>query len=119
MIPTTLVTGHSASKREAAIHAQLDPTLSTAVILEGLSDGREHFQPTEHPHLQLQRIAPGCMCCTGNLVMRVTLNRLLRSKPARLYISVATDTHLPQLREILAAAPYDSWLTLTEDLSLP
>lgn len=119
MIPTTLVIGGTATQRDAAIHAQLDPTLHTAIILEGLPDGRDIFQITQHPHLQLHRIAPGCMCCTGNLVMRVTLNRLLRSRPDHLFISVASDMHLPQLREALTAAPYDQWLTLTNDMALP
>jgi hypothetical protein len=48
--------------------------------------------------------------------MRVTLNRLLRSKPERLYIGMATASHIDQLRAFLSAPPYDNLLTLTKDL---
>ncbi|MDQ7968976.1 MAG: GTPase [Oxalicibacterium faecigallinarum] len=119
MIPTTLVTGSSSFHRDTAILSQLDPALHTAIILEGLSDGRDVFPSPDVSRIQLHRIAAGCMCCTGNLVMRVTLNRLLRSKPDRLFISVANDLHLAQLRDVLKAPPYDQYLNLTDDLLLP
>jgi G3E family GTPase len=64
----------------------------------------------------IERIAPGCLCCTGNLVLRVTLNRLLRRRPGRLYIGLATTEHLDQLRSWLQAPPYDQLLELTPDL---
>lgn len=125
MIPVTIVTGGRAAEREAAIQARLDPVHHagiTAVIIEGLPDGTSRLDtdgPHQSQHLQLQRIAPGCLCCTGNLVMRVTLNRLLRNKPARLFIAISNAAHLPQLREALRSPPYDAWLTLTEDILLP
>jgi hypothetical protein len=46
--------------------------------------------------------------------MQVTLNRLLRHPPARLYISVADATHLDAIRDFLTQPPYDKLLTLTE-----
>jgi hypothetical protein len=113
----TLVTGASAGTREAAIAARIDPTQGTAVILEGLPDGRELLPPSNassNPHVV--RIAPGCMHCTGNLVMRVTLNRLLREQPQRFFISVASDEHLDLLRQFLQIPPYDTLLSLTDDL---
>lgn len=70
------------------------------------------------PDLNIRRSAPGCLCCTGNLVLRVGLNRLLREGPDRLYISVAAGTHLPVLSTMLTSPPYDAWLTLTENISL-
>ena len=57
-----------------------------------LADLAEHTSPPAA--LQLLRIAPGCLCCSGNLVLRVTLNRLLRHPPARLFISLADATHI-------------------------
>jgi hypothetical protein len=115
----TLITGPRAGLREAAIAARIDPTLHTAVILEGLPDGNGQLQTSsDHPLLHIVRIAPGCMHCIGNLVMRVTLNRILRDKPQRLFISVASDEHIAQLREFLTTAPYDALLTLTDNLSL-
>ena len=123
LTPLTLVSGGHASLREAAIAQALPPGHSTAVILEGLADGNsiladlaEHTSPPAA--LQLLRIAPGCLCCSGNLVLRVTLNRLLRHPPAHLFISLADATHIDQLRSWLAASPYDAWLALEPDLTI-
>ena len=114
MIPTRLVTGASGAAREAAIAALVDPGEPTAVILEGLPDGNPLLIPTTS--LRIERIAPGCLCCTGNLVLRVTLNRILRQRPTRLYLGVANAGHLDQLRSWLANAPYDQLLELGPDL---
>ncbi|KQQ92070.1 hypothetical protein ASF77_08720 [Massilia sp. Leaf139] len=118
-MPTTLVLGPSAALREAAISYTLqDPATprddGAAVILEGLSDGNPLLENSDK--LLISRIAPGCLCCAGNLVMRVTLNRLLRQRPARLFIGVADTAHLDQLRSWLSSTPYDQLLALTPDL---
>ena len=113
---TTLVTGADAGARERLIAARIAPAphLATAVLLEGLPDGHTILTPSAT--LWLERIAPGCLCCTGNLVLRVTLNRLLRRRPERLYIGLATAEHLDQLRSWLRQPPYDQLLELTPDL---
>ena len=116
MIPTILVTGPTAAARENAIAAVLSPGVSTAIILEGLADGNsplvyDESDPTVWQP-QVHRIAPGCLCCAGNLVLRVTLNRLLRRPPAQLFISLADATHVDRLRAMLATAPYDALLRL-------
>ena len=119
--PLTLVSGGRAADREAAIAHALRPGQATAVILEGLADGNSILADlAEHPPspLQLLRIAPGCLCCSGNLVLRVTLNRLLRHPPAHLFISLADATHIEQLRTWLTASPYDVLLALQADLLL-
>ncbi|MDB5764622.1 MAG: GTPase [Herminiimonas sp.] len=119
MTVTTLVTGARASAREAAIAAAIDPECATALILEGLPDGSASLDSfTALSKMQAVRIAPGCMCCTGNLTMRVTLNRILRRPPARLYISLATSAHLEQIRRFLTQPPYDALLKLTPDLTV-
>ncbi len=116
-LPATLVTGPSAAAREAAIGARLQAGQGgrAAVILEGLPDPRSLLSPSES--LEVHRIAPGCVCCTGNLVLRVTLNRVLRRRPAQLYIGLASTEHLDQLRSWLQQPPYDQLLELTPDLS--
>ena len=116
MTVTSLVTGKRAAQREAAIAALLDPDQSTAVILEGLSDGNDILASLSSPRLNVVRIAPGCMHCIGNLVMRVTLNRILRDPPQRLFISVANDEHIDQLRAFLVAPPYDALLALNDNI---
>ncbi|MES2261827.1 MAG: GTPase [Pseudomonadota bacterium] len=113
----TLVTGARASVREAAIAAALVPGRATAVILEGLADAHSPLVQDDAAALKVLRIAPGCLCCTGNLVLRVTLNRLLRHAPAQLFISLADAGHVEQLRGMLRAAPYDALLALGPDLS--
>lgn len=117
MTLATLVVGATAARREAAIAAALEPGTDAALILEGLPDGSGSLEQSEQfPHLRIARIAPGCLCCTGNLTMRVTLNRMLRHRPSHLYIGLATDTHLEQIRKFLSQAPYSELLQLTKDL---
>ena len=117
----TLVTGASAAAREQAIFDQLKLSnlhqngAKSAVILEGLAPGNSPLDSLPADVL-FARIAPGCLCCTGNLVLRVTLNRLLRQRPERLFIGVARSEHLDQLRSWLQAEPYDQLLRLTPDL---
>ena len=120
----SLVTGASAHAREAAIWSASETdsvsgqyaNTTIGVILEGLPDGKSGPDP-ENPNLHIKRITPGCLCCVGNLTLRVTLNRLLRKHPSRLYISIADTTHLDKIHEILAAPPYDEWLTLSDDIN--
>jgi hypothetical protein len=110
----TLVRGATAGAREQAIASRLASGGATAVILEGLPSGNISLVPSSS--LAIARIAPGCLCCAGNLVLRVTLNRLLRQRPSRLFIGVANSEHLDQLRSWLQCAPYDQLLELTPDL---
>ena len=114
-LPTTLVTGARAIERERAIASLLRPGIDTAIIIEGLAEPNTPLASDDGP--TILRIAPGCLCCAGNLVLRVTLNRLLRRPPARLFISLADATHVGQLRAILSAQPYDSLLSLEDDVT--
>ena len=118
----TLVTGPSAPTRERAIWSAIEADAASkeysgsnniAVILEGLPDGKSDPEPA-HPQILIKRIAPGCLCCIGNLTLRVTLNRLLRTHPIRIYISIADATHVDKLHHSLSLAPYDAWLILGE-----
>lgn len=114
-VTTSLVTGPTAGARERLVAAQLasGAPACVAVLLEGLPDGTTILSPS--PTVLIERIAPGCLCCSGNLVLRVTLNRLLRRRPERLYIGLATTGHLDQLRSWLQHPPYDQLLELTPD----
>lgn len=117
-VATTLVTGATASAREQAIAELLgnfssEQTLSSvpprdAIILEGI--GMAATPLVSDSTRTVVRIAPGCLCCAGNLVLRVTLNRLLRQQPSRLFIGLASSEHLDQLRSWLQAPPYDQLL---------
>ncbi|MGV8893638.1 MAG: GTPase [Burkholderiaceae bacterium] len=126
-VRVTLVTGADAAAREgaiaAAIHSPSDGTI--ALILEGFPSGQsQHVKALDPQHnpalLQAARIAPGCLCCVGNLTLKVTLNRILRQRPQRLqflFISLATATHIAQVRTFLSQAPYDRLLKLSDDLN--
>ncbi|MFL6658607.1 MAG: GTPase [Massilia sp.] len=115
-LPTlvTIVTGASVGARDALVAAHLQPSERTAAILEGIPDGKSTLDASDK--LVLHRVTPACLCCTGNLVLRVTLNRILRTRPDRLYIGVANTDHLDQLRSWLQQPPYDQLLELTPDL---
>lgn len=113
-LPTTLVTGPTPAARERRIASQLSDGQHNVLLLEGMPDGSTHLVPSDTLHVH--RVAPACLCCTGNLVLRVTLNRILRSRPDRLYIGVASTGHLDQLRSWLQQPPYDQLLELTPDL---
>jgi hypothetical protein len=122
-VPTWLVTGPRAGARETAIAGFLQTGVPSVIILEGLSDGGSAlaFDPADgpipyDPVPQVLRIAPGCLHCSGNLVLRVTLNRVLRHPPARLYISLASAEHLELLRSWLSEAPYGELLDLQSDI---
>jgi hypothetical protein len=122
-VPTWLVTGPGAGAREKAIAGLLQTGGASVIILEGLSDGGSAlaFDPADgpipyDPVPQVLRIAPGCLHCSGNLVLRVTLNRVLRRPPARLYISLASAEHLDLLRSWLSEAPYGELLDLQADI---
>lgn len=110
----TLVVGARIDARETAIADRLRTGMPTAVILEGLPDGSDvlSFEPPLDA-VWIARIAPGCLCCIGNLTLRVTLNRMLRKRPHHIYISVADRAHLAALQACLSAAPYDDLLQLT------
>lgn len=115
----TIVSGGSYAQREAAVaHAiSLHPEAEAkAVILEGLPDGNSVLLPA--PSLRVQRIAPGCLCCSGNLVMRVTLNRLLRPAPVRLYLSLSSAEHLEKILQFLQQAPYDLLLHVEQNIQM-
>lgn len=54
------------------------------------------------PGVEMVQLAPGCVCCVGQLPLRVTVARLLRQiRPARLWIEVSAAGHLAELRRQL------------------
>ncbi len=117
MTELSLVLGGSADDRECAIPAGLPPGLACAAIIEGLPSGAAPLNdiPPE-VSLEVIRVAPGCPCCTGNLTMRVTLNRVLRRSPARLYLSLSDATHRDQVLMFLQAPQYLDLLAIGPDL---
>ncbi len=118
MTVLSLVLGGSADDRERAIAADLPPGLACAAIIEGLPSGGAAPLNEMPPDVSLEvvRVAPGCPCCTGNLTMRVTLNRILRRSPARLYLSLSDASHREQVLLFLQAPQYLALLAIGPDL---
>jgi hypothetical protein len=116
MIIMTLVHGGHHRDREKAIADRASHSRA-GVIIEGLPDGSGLLETlAASGQLQLQRIAPGCPCCMGNLTVRVTLNRMLKQVPAQIYLGIADATHLPALREFVQEAQYRKHLILGPEM---
>jgi hypothetical protein len=113
----TLVLGSSPAEREQAVARLLSPGARQAVILEGMPDCNSPLPASSGSALQIARIAAGCPCCAGNIVMKVHLHRMLRLSPQHLYIALARPDHAAQLRRFLQQPPYDSLLGLTVDVA--
>ena len=113
MTELRLVHGGDAAAREKAIARHLPPGAPAVALLEGLAGGTG-LEPSDA--LKVMRIAPGCPCCTGNLTMQVTLNRILRDPPAALFLSLADASHLESVRSFLQQEQYCARLTLGPDL---
>ena len=112
----TLVYGGTASDREKAIASVVSQT-SVGVIIEGLPDGTGLLEDlASASQLQLQRIAPGCPCCHGNLTVRVMLNRMLRQAPQQIYLGIADASHLPAIRKFLQEDQYQKRLLLGAEI---
>jgi len=112
----TLVYGGTSNDREMAI-ASVAPNTGASVIIEGLPDGTGVLETlASTSQLQLQRIAPGCPCCHGNLTVRVTLNRTLRQAPQNIYLGISDASHLPAIREFLQEDQYQQRLSLGTEI---
>jgi len=119
MIPTTLVVGASTFEREQVIAnrlAALPVTMKSAVILEGLADGKTLLVADEH--VLIARIASGCLCCSNQMIMRVYLNRMIVQKPQQLLLSLSNSEHLDQIKLFFSSLEYEQLLTLVEVIDL-
>jgi G3E family GTPase len=68
-----------------------------AVVCEGLFAAL-----VAPPGVSVAHLAPGCVCCVGQLPLRVTLTRLMRSeRPDHLLLLLANAEHLPRVRTML------------------
>ena len=117
MTELSLVVGGRGDDRERAIAAAVPAGVACAAIIEGIPSGAAPLNEVPPDvSLVVVRVAPGCPCCTGNLTMRVTLNRVLRRSPARLYLSLSDATHRDQVLMFLQAPQYLDLLAIGPDL---
>jgi hypothetical protein len=117
MTRVTLVVGGDSTRREMAIAARAVPGQRITALVEGLpSTVVLQGGPAAPPAMQVIRIAPGCPCCSGNLSLRVTLNRALRDNPDQLYLSLANREHLAGVINFLQEDQYQSRLEISQTL---
>lgn len=114
-IPLILVAGSSYSQRETWICNQLSASSKSAILLEGLPSGEQVLPSGPSQGIILERIASGCFCCAGNMVLRVVLNRLIRQRPEQIFIAISQPEHLPSLRDFLSSVNYAELLALETD----
>lgn len=116
---TQLITGRPGPERAAVIGKRLASIPSgnkITLILEGVPATVTSNDPQElgpRPDMSIHVLAPGCMCCIGNLALRVTLARVLRlERPRYLILAMIDESHRNSLVKLLKAHPYDAWLDL-------
>jgi len=114
MTTLRLVYGSNQSAREHAIKTQINPKLFNVALLEGGAMGNTPLDSLAS--LKVLRMAPGCPCCSGNLTMRVMLNRALKEKPDLVFLSLANPLHLIVIRDFLQEDQYSDRLDLGFDL---
>ncbi len=111
MTVLTLVHGGNRLARERAIAAALQRGRDNVAIVEGLASSESPLDALASANeVRLFRVAAGCPCCSGNLTMRVTLNRALRRSPAHLYLSLADTAHKAGVLNFLQEDQYRSLL---------
>jgi hypothetical protein len=100
MTRVSLVVADGQVRQQAEVDAWLaaHPAGVRAVVAEGL------FQPLTVPaDIVISQVAAGCVCCAGQVPLRVTLVRILRmARPQDLLLVVGSATHLGRLRALLA-----------------
>jgi G3E family GTPase len=107
LVGTRLREGESDALPLALAHVAEGPQ---AVIVEG---GPGTFVASRG--ITLVQLAAGCVCCVGQLPLRVTVARLLRQvRPARLWIEMADGAHLPAVRRQLAGPGFHGAIALMD-----
>lgn len=81
-----------------------------AVIAEGV------FTALSAPAgVVIEQIATGCVCCVGQIALRVTLTRVLRQhRPAKLLLLLASGEHSDRVRRMLQEDQFATVLRLSE-----
>lgn len=88
----------------AGQQAELDRWLDGATVGRRAVVAESGFVPLVAPDdVALAQLAPGCVCCVGQVPLRVTLGRLVRAhRPQDVLLLLAAADHLPRVRALLA-----------------
>jgi hypothetical protein len=115
-----------AHARGAAQQAIVDAWLRRGDARDGAADRRQRALVVEGPSFALQvpedlvvtRLAAGCVCCVGQVPLRVAVTRSLRAmdamRPRALLLLVSQDAHLPRLRAQIERGELGTGIALVE-----
>ncbi len=68
----------------------------------------------------LKPLAPGCPCCTGKVVLQVSLARALReSRASRALVELADPAHARTLEKLLGELPFSLSVASARPILLP
>ncbi len=99
----TLRVARGQAAQQAALDAWIDARRAAADgrALAAIAEGA--FFALRCPDgVALARLAPGCVCCAGEVPLRTTLARIVRAhRPAEVLVLIATDAHLQRVRRVL------------------
>jgi hypothetical protein len=113
-----------AHARGAAQQAVVDAWLRLGDARDGAADRRQRALVVEGPSFGLQvpedlaviRLAAGCVCCVGQVPLRVAVTRSLRAmdatRPRALLLMVSQHAHLPRLRAQIERGELGSGIAL-------
>jgi len=111
-IPVHIVTGGPGTGKSAFIArlcAQRGDWLGLVNLPPSAADGPN-----------LKPLNSGCPCCTGKVVLQVTLARALRATGAgRAFVELSDAGHLEGLERALGESPLDLSLVISRSISLP
>lgn len=116
-IAVTIRTARGQAAQQAALDAWIDARRAAADgrALAAIAEGA--FFELECPaDVALARLAPGCVCCIGEVPLRTALTRIVRAhRPHALLLLIAADEHLERVRRLLRAVPLGGPIRLLED----
>ncbi len=105
LIALTLRVANGAAAQQATLDAWLDEPAERATRSD--ETRRVVIAQTAFSDLQaplavvVVRLAAGCVCCVGQLPLRVTLTRVIRQRPDAILLLLANEQHASEVRPLL------------------
>jgi hypothetical protein len=94
----SVLVGDAAAQQAVDSWLAANPSGRRAVVVEGVFSSLE--VPSDVP---LARLGAGCVCCLGQVPLRVGLTRLVRSeRPDAVLLVLSHGEHLERVRALLA-----------------
>ena len=115
-IALTLRAAASGAAQQAALDAWLDDpaerTTGSDEIRRIVIAQAAFSRLQAPPAVTVVRLAAGCVCCVGQLPLRVTLTRAVRQRPDAILLLLASHQHQSQVRQLLQTNAWSGALHL-------